>query len=251
MTVGVEVDLGDFGVIGGSVWLEWFSGQSYLTPNDGSDMLQEVDYTVYYGYSIEPIGTDIEVGFIWYEFPRLRHDSWLASDAASTQEIYFKISVNDGPLWKAVGVGNGEEAVLNPYLLWAWDLDLAPCSWYAEFGISHDFAMSDVGKTPILKDVTVTPSWSMGFSNNWLNKFTLDPSASTGNEGRGYTSNWDGVQNMNYGLDVRYDLKSALNLPDQYCGDLYVNGFLYYSHALAGGLLDDELYGGVTVGYGW
>ena len=57
--------------------------------------------------------------------------------------------------------------------------------------------------------------------------------------------------NMTYGLVVSFDLKSALNLPDQYCGGLYVNGFINYSHALAEHFLDDNFWGGMSVGYEW
>ncbi|MBN1555217.1 MAG: hypothetical protein JXA11_10765 [Phycisphaerae bacterium] len=250
LTTGAELDLGAFGRVGGSVWFEWFAGQSALTPEDGHKNLQEVDYTVYYGYNIEPIGVDAEAGFIWYMFPRVA-----AGDGSSTQEIYLNLSFDESVWLRALGL-NVKESILNPYLYQAWDLDLARGGYYGEFGLAPEFALADMGcgGMPILKDITITPSWSMAWDHNWLNKMTLDPAAGgwgVGNEGRGYASNTSHLMNMKFGGQVSYDLKSALNIPDRYCGAMYVNGFMYYSQRIAENFLNDEFWGGLSVGYEW
>ncbi|MCK5114679.1 MAG: hypothetical protein KAR11_07965, partial [Phycisphaerae bacterium] len=149
MTLGAEVYLGKFGRVGGSIWFEWYCGQPYLTPEDGSKTLQEIDYTVYYGYDISQIGLDVEVGFIWYQFPRA------TGDAAGTQEIYTNLSFDDSVLYRLCGL-DVKDPILNPYLFIAWDLDLARGGSYYEFGLNHEFALSDMGMqdTPFLKDLT-------------------------------------------------------------------------------------------------
>ncbi len=245
MTTGAELDLGKFGRVGGSLWFEWYCGQEYMTPDDGDKTLQEIDYTVYYGYTIEQIGLDIELGFIWYEFPRAR------SDADSTQELYTKLSYDDSKLFRMLGL-DVKEPVLNPYLFIAWDLDLARGGSYYEFGLSHDFVLQDLGMKdlPLLKNMTVTPAWSMSWDHNWLQKMSLDPSKGGADNATGF-SNSSHLANMVWGLQCSYDLKSALNIPDKYCGDFSVNTFMNYSHAIARHLLDDELWGGVSVGYSW
>ncbi|MCD4824225.1 MAG: hypothetical protein K8S55_06425 [Phycisphaerae bacterium] len=240
---GVELDLNKFGRIGGSVWFEWYAGQSVLTPEDGHNNLQEIDYTVYYGYNIEQIGLDVEGGFIWYVFPRGD------GDGRSTQEIYLNLSFDDSVLWRAIG-WDVKNPILNPYLNTAWDMDLAKGGSYQEFGISHDFALADfgAGEMPILKDVTVTPSWSMGWHHNWLNKFTVDPHYGDGWKRR---SNTSGIVNMVWGLNVGCDLKNALSLPDIICGDLTLNGFLNYSQGVSNHFVSDEFWGGMNVAYAW
>ena len=264
LSLGTELDIGRFGRIGGGTWFEWYADQndpsSGFNAADDNKHLQEIDYFVYYGYEIAPIGLDVEVGFIWYIFPRV---SAAASgpgtangvaDADTTQELYLTLSWDDSPLWRALGL-NVTAPILNPYYTVAWDLDLAKGGSYHEFGLSHEFSLSALGY--MLKDVTVTPSWSMAWDHNWLNTFTLDTHSDgtagfgTGNEGRGVASNGSHLMNITYGLVVSFDLKSALNLPDKYCGGLYVNGFFNYSHALANHFLDDNFWGGLSVSFEW
>ncbi len=253
LSAGAELDMQKFGRVGYSVWFEWFAGQHYLTPEDGHKNLQEVDHTVYYGYNIEPLGLDIEAGFIWYMFPRVA-----SGDGSSTQEIYLRQTFDDSVLWRALGFKNVKNPILNPYLFMAWDLDLARGGMYSEFGMSHDFELGELGMNniPIAKDITITPTWSMGWDKNWLNKMSLDwmqshPAGGLGNEGRGTASNSSHLDFMNWGLEMNFDLKSALKIPDKYCGEMYIKGFLNYSDAIAKKFLNDEFYGGMSVGFSW
>jgi hypothetical protein len=249
LSTGAELDLGAFGRVGGSVWFEWFAGQHYLSPEDSGKNLQEVDYAIYYGYNIEPIGVDAEIGFIWYMFPRVA-----AGDGASTQEIYLNLSFDESVWMRALGL-NMKESILNPYLFQAWDLDLAAGGYYGEFGIAPEIALADVGcdGMPILKDLSFSPSFAMGWDHNWLNKMTLDSDVlvKNCNEGRGYASNTSHLMFARFGGDLTFDLKSALNIPDQYCGAMYLKGFMYYSRGIAEHFLNDEFWGGMSVGYEW
>jgi hypothetical protein len=165
------------------------------------------------------------------------------------------LGFDESVLLRALGV-KAKSSILNPYLFQAWDLDLARGGYYGEFGLAPEFALSEYGckGTPVLKDITFTPSWSMAWDHNWLNKMTLDPSNGLNgptNEGRGWASNTSNLMNMVFGGEVTFDLKGALNIPDQYCGGLYLKGFMYYSQAIAEHFLNDEFWGGMSVGYEW
>lgn len=247
LTVGAEIDLNKFGRVGGLVWFEWFAGQHYLTPEDGHKNLQEIDYLVYYGYNIEPIGVDVEVGFYWYVLPRMAGTDW-----SSMQEIYLNLSFDESVWLRALGL-NVKKSIFNPYLFQAWDLDLKPGAYYGEFGVAPDIALAEIGceKMAILKDITFTPSWSMAWDHNWLNFYTVDAGAFRGNEGRGYASNTSHLTNMTFGGNVSLDLKGMLGIPDKYCGAMYLSGFLYYSQRIAKHFLNDEFWGGMSVGYEW
>ncbi len=238
LTTGVELDLGKFGRVGGSIWFEWYCGQPALTPDDGRQTLQEVDYTIYYGYLIAPIGLDVEIGYVWYDIKR--------SGGADTREINLKLSWDDSILMRALGF-DVKSPVLNPYLFVAFDLQAAAGGVYFELGMSHEFALAAMGlnNTPFLKDITITPSMSIAGDTHYLNKLSVLRSNSGTNQGQ--------FNNIVYGLDVNYDLKSALNIPDEYTGSLYVKGFLNYSQRLenARSMINDELWGGVSVGYSW
>lgn len=238
MTVGAEADLGSFGYVGGSIWFEWFVGQEHLTP-DSSSNLQEIDYSVYYGYNIESIGVNPEIGFLWYEFPRA------ASNSDSTQELTLTLNFDESVWLRGMGM-DVKESILNPYLFMAFDLNYAKGASYYETGVSHDFALANMGCSgvPFFKDITLTPSWSMSWQHNWLNKYSVDPSA-------GQRRNFSSMNNMQWGLDLTYDLKGAFKIPDKYCGEMYVKGFIYYSQALQSQYLDDEFWGGMSVGYSW
>ena len=237
LTTGFEIDLGKFGRVGGSVWFEWYCGQPSLMPNDGSNTFQQVNYNVYYAYLIEAIGLDVQVGYLWLDFRRLRID---------TQEVNLKLTWDDSILMRALGF-DVKKPVLNPYLFVAFDVDFAAGGVYFELGMSHPFALAAMGlnSTPFLKDITVTPSMMIAGDTHYLNKLSGLRSNSGNNQCQ--------LNNITYGLDVKYDLKSALSIPDQYCGSLYVKGFMNYQQRLtnASSLINDELYGGISIGGSW
>lgn len=98
LSVGTELDMGEWGNVGISLWFEWYAGQERLTPTD-SNNLQEVDYTVYYSRDIEALHMAIETGWIGYHLPRV------SGELDFTHEWYVTLSFDDGPLWRAFGVG--------------------------------------------------------------------------------------------------------------------------------------------------
>ena len=57
---------------------------------------------------------------------------------------------------------------------------------------------------------------------------------------------------IQYGLNAAYDLSSALSVLKN-AGDVTVSGFLYFNQALGNadsdGLIQDEFFGGVSVGW--
>ena len=237
LTTGVEVSLGNFGRVGGVVWFEWYCGQSALTPYDSDKTLQQVNYFIYYGYRFAEIGLDAQVGYLWLDFRRSGID---------TQEINLKLTWDDSILLRALGF-DVKNPVLNPYLFVAFDVDFAASGVYYQLGMNHAFSLAAMGLSdvPFLKDVTITPSMSISGDHNYLNKLSGLRSNGGHNESQ--------LDNIVYGLDVSYDLKNALGIPDQYCGKLYVKGFLNYSQPLpdARHLINDELWGGISIGYGW
>jgi hypothetical protein len=70
----------------------------------------------------------------------------------------------------------------------------------------------------------------------------------------GYIDSGTRVANTVYGLAVGYDLGEAIGLPEQY-GSISVTGFLNYSDAVADDSpninLNDEFWGGFSVGWEW
>ncbi len=227
LAVGAELDAGEFGRFGGCVWFEWFAAQDQLTPAyDGNN--QEVDYALYWAYDIEALATTFETGWIAYTFPPF------SGDGHDTYEWYFSLSFDDSVLFGT------ESSVLNPYFAFYYDFDLADGIWM-EVGISHDFTLSDLGmeNTPVLKDITVSPSLVLGIDHRYM-----DGILATGSEGT------TKLANLNYGLAVNYDISSAFDIHQQY-GRAGVTGFLNFSQALRDELINDEFYGGVTLSYAW
>ena len=226
LTTAFKYDLKEFGKVGATFWFEWFAGQEHLTPGQGD--LQEVDYTAYYQYTIDSIATTLEAGYIEYTFPPLH------GDAANDSEVYLKGSWDDSKLW-------GTKApVLNPYLAWYQDVDLAEGATWWEAGVSHDFALADMGQadTPILKNIVVSPSVVLGAQHNYYGKLGVSPTQTTQ------------LANVLYGLQVKYNLGQALNMPAKY-GNIYIAPFVAYSEALDTDALKDWFYGGVKVGWEW
>lgn len=238
MGAGVGLNTAEFGpnlgVIGFGFWGEWFAGQDDDRFDPASDgHLQEADYLVWWSYDLAAIGTTVELGWISYTFPQV------AGDAHSTQEVYAKCRFDDTKLFRT------EEPVLSPHVYWGVDYDDAEGGSWVEMGVSHDFALSDVdavAKVPVLKDLTVTPSAVLGIDNRYLNWYAVDADPTAGAATR--------LANLVCGLAATHDLGAALHLPPS-CGSVTITGFLNYSQAFRHDLLNDELWGGVNVGWSW
>ena len=224
MGLGLELDtarLGrNLGTFGFSIWGEWYADQeSVLTPTS-SGSLQEVDYTIYWSYELSEIYTTLELGWIAYTFPQAGHDAFY------TNEPYISLSFDDSPLFGT------EESILNPYVAYYLDTDDIDGGWL-ELGISHDFALGDLGlaDTPVLAEITITPSFILGIDDGQMGKSMR-------------------LANLHWGLDIAYDLNTAMNISPEY-GSMSLTAFLYFSDAIHDAFLNDELYGGVTLGYSW
>lgn len=225
--VGVEFDTKKFGVLGLSAWFEWFVGQKQLTPDESCN-LQEVDYSAYWRYEVDLLATTVEFGWIAYHFPLL------SGDSQYTHEWYFSLSLDDSMLMGTQG------PVLSPSFTYYQDMDDFEGSWI-EINVSHDFVLGEMESlktASCLKDVTVTPSMTLGIDHRWM--------AQAVDSGQDSTR----LGNLLYGLDISYDLSSALKIPDKY-GSIALGCFLYFSQALRDELIDDEFYGGTTLSYSW
>ncbi len=224
--VGASYDTGTFGTFGMLVWLEWYADQEALS-GPGSGPLQEVDYVAYWSYTLEQIATTVETGWIAYAFPQVEDES------ECTHEWYVALSFDDSCLFGT------EQGVLNPFVAYYLDVDDVQGSWL-EFGVSHDFILAEMGckDTPVLKDLSVTPSFVVGVDHRYLPN-----SLGTGQEATR-------LANLRYGLAATYDITSALSLPPQ-VGLVTLTGFLNFSQALRDELIDDEFWGGVTVAWQW
>ncbi len=234
LTVGAAWDTGVVGTFGFTIWWEWYSGQLEMDPASHT-RLQEVDYTIYWAYDLREIVPSLpvifETGWIAYTFNNATGDCYY------THEWYWGFYLNDGEL---LGLDQG---ILNPYIVWYLDLDDYRGS-FIEMGMSHDFILADLGmdNTPILKDITVTPSAVMGIDHRYFY-----PTNESNNKATR-------LANVLYGLAVAYDLSGALNLPERY-GNITITGFMNYSHAIANklrhDLISDEFFGGVSATYEW
>ncbi len=212
---GVETSVGTFG---GGVWFEWFAGQGSLDPNSKNN-LQEVDYWLSYANTLGPVSA--EVSWLAYHIPHA------GGDSHTTYEVCVSLGLDDSVLFGT------ENPVLNPTVTWNMDVDLGAHNSWFEVGVSHSFPLGEIEclAGTFLKDVTVTPSLTLGIDH----RFTRDSTR---------------LGNLLYGLEASYDLGTALGLPDRY-GSVSVATFLNFSQGFADDVMDDELFGGCTLSWGW
>ncbi|MDY5596991.1 MAG: hypothetical protein SPG40_05800 [Kiritimatiellia bacterium] len=146
-------DTGDFGEFYLNVW------QSYdLTHKRGTFTnsrqacgIQEIDYTL--AYAINLYGFDVEVGHIFYTYPK--------NNGPSDQDLYASIAY--------------ENDYVTPSAAAYWNYNSAhgedPSSVYFTLGLSHDFELFEV--------LTLTPSASLGFGDNAWCKYVTEESVGT------------------------------------------------------------------------
>lgn len=232
LTVSLAFDLGDFGKIGYNTWFEWYAAQKQLNPDLGGQNCQEVDYTIWYSYSVKQINTDVTLGLTFYEYlnlaPLLRQDENPGNDNDDrSQEIYLNLEHNDAWLWKWL-FPNNEKGVLNPSLLIAQDVGSIVGTW-VEWGISHDFQI------PGIDNLTITPGYKLAAQC-------------------GYWQQGCFLAGDTWSLATTYDLTPVLKLPS-WAGTLTVGGELYYWNAYDqlqdSGLAKDQFWGGMTVNWAW
>jgi len=238
LTTTIEWDTADFGRIGFSMFFCWYAAQRQLNPTTG-DNLQEVDYTIYWSYLVEPIATDVTLGLALYTFPNsaksLRQDRARGNNNDDrSQEWYFTAAHDDAWMWSRLFPEN-EDGVLNPSMFLGQDVGIGAGAAWMEFGISHGFEIID--------NLTITPGHLVAVDGGLIRRY-----AGMGN------ANTFRIAYQQFSLDVTYDLTELLHLP-KWAGSLSASGLLYFNNALGTarreGSINDELYGGMSVNWGW
>ena len=233
LTVGANYDTGDFGTIDFSVWFQWYGANDKISGVSSDGSLQEVDYTVTWTYDLSKlcpqVPVELTLGWAGYDLIQL------SDDAGFTNVFLVTLALDDQKLF-------GEDwFALNPTVMYEQDLDDAGAfgqgSWL-EFGVSHEFDLAKcpgVREIPIVRDLTATPSIAVMVDVGYIDSGTR-------------------ISSMRYGLNFGYDLSKALGIPEQY-GSIGVSAFINYSDAIADDSsainLNDELWGGMNIGWSW
>jgi len=216
LVTSLELEFGDFGAIGFDTFFEWFAAQEQI--NGEGQNLQELDYTIYWSYGIEPIATDLTLGVTFYTFPN--------DKPINSFEYFVKLAHNDAWMWKCLFPDN-EEGVLNPTFYLAHDVDAIGGVWM-EFSLSHSFE--------VVENLTITPGWMVAVDGCYLEDRTF----------RFAGGQWS--------LVTEYDLGLLLCLPS-WAGDLTIAGELYFNNAWGtaerSDVIHDEFWGGMTVTWNW
>jgi hypothetical protein len=238
VTTAIDLDLGPWGTLGFDTFWEWYAAQQKLNPTTG-DNLQEIDYVIRWGHSIEPIATDLTLGFSFYTFPNLaallRTDgSYGNNNNDRDQEWWFKLAHNDAWMWKWL-LPENKDGVLNPTFLFAQSVGIGAGHTWMEFSLSHPFT--------VVENLTVTPGYLVAVDGGVLKRYLGREHADTM---RLAYDQWS--------LNVTYDLTPVLKLP-KWAGTLSISGLLYFNNALGtaedDGSINDEFYGGMSVNWGW
>jgi hypothetical protein len=229
MTTSLGIPIGQggkYGTFGFDTFFEWYEAQKALNSETGGQNLQEVDYTLRWSYQLEPIATKLTLGWTDYTFPN--------ANAVRTNEAFVKFEHNDAWLWRGLGY-KGEEGILNPSLFFAQDVRVSDGYW-VELGINHPFKLS--------KNLTLTPKMTFALDGGYL-----DPLLHGGEGQRSLEYAY-----TQYGVDTTYDLTEVLHLP-AWAGTVFISGQLYYNQASdvekRMGLIKDEFYGGMALGWSW
>lgn len=217
---------GKFGVVSFETFFEWYAAQAILNPNGGQQNLQEVDWTIGYSYEMQPIATTLRAYYSLYTIPNV-------PDSSST-EVSFSIEHNDAWVWKWLWPDN-EDGVLNPSIYYAYDWDEARHGSWFDFGFSHDFEA--------MKNVTITPSLTLSADHGYIEGYSgLEP------EARHMV-----LAYVQYGMTVSYDMTQLIGFDKWGYGSVVLSGFLYYNQVPQRvermGLIDDEFWGGFSIGW--
>jgi hypothetical protein len=246
VTSGLGLDLaqlfgrepGTWGTFRIDTFFEWYADQEKLNPEQGGQNLQEIDYTFSWSYPLDSISTDLSIGWTYYYFPNLEYlleqdGEEATNNDNATNEWWFRLEHNDAWLWKWLWPDN-EGGILNPSFFFVQDVGIgAGNALWIELGISHEFAL--------VENLTLTPSLTVGIEHDYYRRFAGDPD-----------ENAFRFANMLYGLDLTYDMTELLSIPDGY-GSVALSSFLYFSNARGTaehhGTIEDEVFGGMSIGY--
>lgn len=223
LTASISLDLnvlgaGELGTIGFDTWFEWYADQKKIDPERNSN-LQEIDYTIWWSHSIDPIATDLTLGYTYYRL--------LSTFDEDTYEYFVRLEHNDAWMWEWLWPDN-EAGVLNPSFFLAHDVDSLDGVWM-EFGLSHEFAV------PGIEHLTFTPGYELDVQcDYWEDGFF--------------------IAGDKWSLVTAYDLTEMLRLPP-WAGRVGIAGELSYFNAYGNfrkpDLGQDELWGGLSVTWDW
>ena len=241
MTTFLSWDTGTWGTLGFDTFFEWYADQEKLNPYGGAANIQEIDYTLRWTYGVEPIDTDVTLGYTFYTFPNLanllRKDRLRGNDNDDrTSEWWFRLNHNDAWAWKWLFPDN-EDGVLNPYFLFAQDVGIGAGAVWMETGISHPFTI------PGVDNLTITPAYTITADGGYLARL------------RGSSHNdYLRLAYDQLALNTTYDLTPVLHLP-KWAGTVSISGLLYFNNALGtaedDGTINDEFFGGMSVNWAW
>ena len=183
----------------------------------------------------DPISTFEEIrpylGFDWNLRPLLLTAGYASyiypdRDTLETQEVYGRIELDDSYFLR------GQEPLLSPYVLVAYDIDLYD-GWYAEAGVGHDFRFEDLGLT-LRTEASVA----------WVSQFELFDADPTDADDEP-----SGFQHYQLGLIGTYSLNELFNVSRRY-GEWSLVGYLYYTDGIDDDLrATTQLWGGTGISF--
>lgn len=151
ITLGYDFD--EFGVLSANIWqtYDFTHKRGTSTNSRQAGGLQEIDYTLSYGLSVQDF--DFELGHIFYTYPK--------NNGPSDQELYASVAYNNDFVTPSAAV--------------YWNYNSAhgedPSCVYFTFGLEHEFELTE--------DLTLTPSASLGFGDNAWSCYTTGERAGT------------------------------------------------------------------------
>lgn len=243
ITTSLSYSFGDYGSIGFDTFFEWYRDQEKINPYAQGE-LQEIDYYIWYSYEIKPIFTTATLSYNFYTYPKysrlLNRDRDPGNNHYDrTHEWQITLAHNDAWMWKWLFPEN-EDGVLNPELVFAQDVGMGAGACFVELGLSHPFTFDP------LPDLTITPNYKIGGEIDGYNARILQRPDRYRNTTR--------LTYQQVGLDLTYDVTKLLHLPS-WAGSVSVSGFLFFSDGLGNAeddhTLQDEFYGGMSVGWTW
>lgn len=242
MSTSLSYSTESFGTIGFDTFWSWYADQEKLNPFSTNGW-GEYDFYVWYEYEIKPIATTAKFSYNFYNYPywsKLYNSDSVEHNNSydRTQEWQLIFTHNDAWMWKWLFPDN-EEGVLNPTFEFTQDVGIGAGAVWMDLGISHDFTFDAV------PDLTITPNYNLTAEGCGYTRRILDLEG-----GRDTTR----MMYQQVGLTVDYDLTKLLHLP-KWAGAVNLSGFLYYNDAFKAAERDDtiqdEFFGGMSVGWTW
>jgi hypothetical protein len=195
--------------------------------SDPLSRFQEIQPYMGFDWNLRPLL--FSVGYNSYIFPE--------RDMFNTSEIFAKCTLDDSYFFRT------EKPIASPYVFGAYDYDKGK-GVYAEFGISHDFAIEDTS-------IVLTPNASVAYVNS--DHIFAKPDGAVSDPAFDYdpTGSGTGFQHYQVGLTLTYGLNQALNIPKRW-GDFDVKAYLAYTDGIDNKLrADTEIWGGVGLAFSY